>query len=344
MNTPLLPNGIVVSSDLSATDKESIRIFFQGADHPSHFNNPAWAELAEPYKKHLFVRFYENGRLTAIATVYTRMSLCTVHFGPMVEELKRLDYYLAQLVRYLRENKFGLLFLEVKSDREIDTSSFSKKGAWNTILISLEGRTSQDIFQTFSKGHRSAIKKAYKEGLEARFISDSALLEQLAKIYDDMHFRKGLVLPLPDSKASFCKIAEEKLGVVIGIFKQDQLVGGIICVSEGQSLLYKFGATDFMQHHLPILHIAIFEMIKYALKTNHITVDLCGFTPNAKSGSYASGINTFKKGFGGEVVEFSRSYIVKLNFVKATYLAFALIMIRIIPSYILRLIYKVRLR
>ena len=339
-----------VSFSLNEKEIREVIDFKKKLKYPSHFNNPYWAEWVEPYKKPLFFRFYNNTALSGFGIGYTRMSFCILHFGPMVLQKENIYEYVLQIALYLKKEKFGLLTVQLHPDIEIDKSLFLKntilqkkitfqETGWYTIKLDVTGKSPEEVLKNFSKGHKSSIKKAYKEGLETKFINDKNVLEKLSKIYDDMHHRKGLILPLPDSKAAFKNIFDNKLGKFIGVFKGNELIGGLLFISERNNLLYKFGATDVRYHNVPVLHVAIYEMIKHAIETNHKKVDLGGYDPVAKPHSYSYGINLFKKGFGGEIVTYSYPFTIRLNFMKTFLINFAIRVNKLIPEKIKKILY-----
>lgn len=341
-----------ISSSLNDKEKEEINVFFKKLKFQSHYNNPIWAEWVEPYKKPIFIRFYENTELSGFVIVYVRMAFAVIKFGPLVINKERIPDCINQIIEYLHREKSGLLTVHLPFTNDFDFDSlclnekkinypfsFGKKG-WSTILIPLTDKTSEDIFKAFSKGHKSSIKKAIKEGVEARLIDDKKHIDQLSEIYDNMHQRKGLVMPLPDSKNTFNKIFDLNLGGFIGVFIDNEIAGGIVFLSEGNSLLYKFGATNIKYHNMPVLHIAIYEMLKHAIKTNHEAADLGGYSDNAKPGSYSDGVNLFKKGFGGQKVEYSRPLSIRINFVKWLFLSAAFYLNQKIPLPVKNWIYR----
>lgn len=344
-----------MKASLSLNENETAEIssFLQGFKYQPHFHNPYWAELVEPYKQPLYIRFYEEAELAGVATIYTVLSFSILWFGPVVKNKEKVSECIDKIVEYLNTKKIGLLKI-IPVDNEFDITTdffkttklknriyFEKKG-WSTIKISVVGKTSEDVFRNFSKGHKSSIKKAQKEGVEAIFIDNKKHLKQLSGIYDNMHHRKGLILPLKDSKTAFNKIFDLKLGVFIGVFKNNDLLGGIVCVSEGDSLLYKFGASDIKYHHVPVLHVAIFKMLQYAMETKHEKVDLCGYLPDAKQDSYSYGVNLFKKGFGGEIVEYRPAISIRINFQRWLLFNVIVFLSNIIPLSVKKIIYTAR--
>lgn len=351
MSNASLGQSMKVSTFLTDKEKEEILIFFKRTKFQSHYNNPYWPEFVEPYKQPLFISLYENSELVSFAIVYTRMSLCILKFGPVVENPNAIDGIIVQIAKYLKEKKYGLLTIQFPffSDLAVNTHLLDRmhreykiesgEKGWSTIMIALRSKNIEEIFKAFSKGHKSSIKKAIKDGVEVRLIDNKDDLTKLANIYDDMHHRKGLIVPLPDSKSAFDKIFKSGLGVFAGVYKGADLLGGTVFVSEGNQFLYKFGATDVKYFDVSVLHLAIYEMIKYALETKHDVVDLCGYTPDTKEGSYAFGINRFKKGFGGEVVEYTPLVSVKLNNLRYYFIRCLIVISGIMPEKIKKIFY-----
>jgi len=341
-----------VSFALSDIEIEEVIHFTKKIKFPSDFNHPHWAALVEPYKKPIYFRFYEKSILNGFAIVYIRMSYCIMHFGPMVFDQEKLIEYLRQIALHLKGEKFGLFAVQLYPNDMIlfkskyfkypefkKRISFNRIG-WSTIQIPLVGKTHEDVFKQFSKGHKSAIKKTYREGLEVKFEITKNELKKLSEIYNDMHHRKGLVLPLPDALSAFNKIIDLNLGVFAGVFLKNEIIGAVLFVSEGNTFVYRFGATDFKYHKLPVLHLVIYEMIKYAINLKYEYFDLGGYDPIAERGGYSDGINVFKKGFGGDIVKISEPFSIRLNFMKALFVNAVMRLKRLFPDSIMKVIYS----
>ena len=340
---------LIVSTSLNRQEREDVIIFLKKLKYQPHYNHPDWAEFVEPYKRPIFFRFYEDDMVSGFAIVFERMLFCVVKYGPLALDHRHIPGYIDQIVSNLKARGFGLVTFQLPFTIQegsmlfnplVLTSNFSfEKSAWNTVIIKLAGKTEQEVFKSFSENHKRSIKKALKEGLEIKFTRDKNHLDQFSGIYDEMYRRKGLVLSLPDSNMAFRKIIELDLGVFAGVFKQGELLGGAIFVSEGEDLLYKFGATDAKYYDIPVLHVVIYEMIKYAIETRHEFVDLGGYTPNALEGSSAHGINRFKKWFGGEIVEYFPPIEIKLNIWNYFFVKILLKAVGLIPAGIKKLLY-----
>ncbi|TAL62250.1 MAG: peptidoglycan bridge formation glycyltransferase FemA/FemB family protein [Bacteroidetes bacterium] len=351
MNASTPGTDMKVFLSLSEKQEEEVASFFRKLEFRSHYNSPDWAEWVEPYKKPMYFCFYENEQMSGFSIVYVKMSFCVMRFAPVVIDTGSISKYAGQIADYLKKEKFGLLtvHLPFMEGSDMERSVLEKlkmkhkvsieKEGWCTIQIQLAGKTPEDIFKDFSKGHKSSVKKALKEEVEVRMIRDKESLEKLASIYDEMHHRKGLILPLIDSGNVFTRVAEKELGVVAGVFKNNVLLGGVVFISEGNNFLYKFGATDVQYHHVPVLHIAIYEMIKYAIEAGFKKMDLCGYDPDAKEGSYAYGVNLFKKGFGGEIIEYVKPLSVRFNNAKFFLVSVASMAKNFLPGGVVKWIY-----
>jgi hypothetical protein len=354
MNGSLKNHLMKVSSVLRDEEIEEVMLFFKQLNFQSHYNNPYWIFFVEPYKKPIYIRFYKNAELAGFAIVYIRMSFCVLKFGPLAINDYDMPEYINEIINYLKQEKYGLLTVQLPLNSNSESNLlllddikskyklyFENEG-WTTLMISLEGKTSEDIFKLFSKGHKSAIKKAIKEEVEIRIIKGNEHLKVFSAIYSEMHLRKGLIPSLPDPESAFESIFNLKLGTFAGVYKSNELIGGVLFVSEGSSLLYKFGASNIKYNNIPILHLAIFEMIKFSIDQGYKYVDLGGVDPAARQGSYTFGINTFKKGFGGEEVICAPSFSVKLNRIKYYFVNITLFVGKLLPKSLLRQLYALK--
>lgn len=353
MNSSLSECTVKSSFSLTDDEKNEVTLFFSKLEFRPHYNHPDWAAWVEPYKRPMYFRYYRSEELVGFAIVYVRMGMCVMKFAPVTKEFLDIPVFIDHIVGYLKRQKYGLLtvHLPLLQDQkaggvraQLKSTNWAREGrpGWSTLQIRLEGRTVEDVFKDFSKGHKSSVKKAIKDGVEVRPIAEKRDLERLAGIYDEMHHRKGLILPLIDSAEAFTCISEMGQGIFSGVFKGDQLLGGVVFVSEGNLLLYKFGATDVQYHDVPVLHLAIYDMVRYGIETGHKKLDLCGYDPNAAPGSFAFGVNQFKKGFGGEVVTYVQPFSMRLDLVKYWLSAALFFAGKLLPVSLLKRIYSLR--
>lgn len=80
-------------------------------------------------------------------------------------------------------------------------------------------------------------------------------------------------------------------------------LGGILYIIYGSEVLALFGGSykEFMSYHS--FYTTNYEMIKYAIDNNYKTYNFYGITGDFNESNKHYGLYSFKKGFGGQVVE-----------------------------------------
>jgi lipid II:glycine glycyltransferase (peptidoglycan interpeptide bridge formation enzyme) len=98
---------------------------------------------------------------------------------------------------------------------------------------------------------------------------------------------------------TFNFIEKYNQGFIEYIFDGDILVGGLIIIFQGTSARYFKGVSDPERRDMPIMHVGIFEAIKYCKMNGYLTFDLWGYNHFVDERDQVFYINRFKKGFSG---------------------------------------------
>src|SRR5690606_35530788 len=100
----------------------------------------------------------------------------------------------------------------------------------------------EDIVRSFSKGHKSAVKKATGQGVRCRPLQSIDEVEQFSQISDKMNLARGLGTSGPQAglfKRVYGFLKEKELGVFLGVFdNQDVMVGGLVVIFQGDTARY----------------------------------------------------------------------------------------------------------
>lgn len=94
------------------------------------------------------------------------------------------------------------------------------------------------------------------------------------------------------------------------ILDNDVIVGALIIIFQGNSARYLKSASDPVRKDISIMHIGLFEAMKYCKAKGCLTFDLWGYNHFVNSNDQLFKVNTFKKGFGGNFTFFPK----RMNF------------------------------
>lgn len=317
----------------SIHDDDKIQIINLFTLHKSIYINqyPGWQDIIFPNKKICcFLQKNVKNELTCYAFISEHLGIATINFGPIGLTSEYIIEGILEIEKYYKKNKFIVLTIQLGTPTNQDTEriqyltyskkkfslTFSNKN-WSTLLIDLS-KDINSIKKDFSKGHKYDISRA-DDLIEVKILSTKTDIDFLAKIYDEMYLNRHIRKTFNKTTDVFNNIynffTQNKNGYFIGVFlkAEAKLIGGIILIKQGNTLLYQYGATNFAYRHLPILHKAIFEGIKIGQQTNCTYIDLGGYNYLVTSDDQIFNINKFKKGFGGVGVFYPAQMTFRLN-------------------------------
>ena len=220
------------------------------------------------------------------------------------------------LLDYLKKKRVMDLTISSKTrshDGELFRKLFNYSDKCASLIIDLN-RENEDIFRSFSKGRKSAIKKAQKMGVEIKILEGEAgyellpdycslenkLFDYKQKIYSNIYYKSETYLR--------SILSTNKAFVAIAYYNQKPAAGSII-VFHNDNMFYYLGASDILiNRETNAASLLKYESILYGKRQNFKTFDLGGIpssTPDPSNSLY--GVYKFKKDFGGERVEFDCS-------------------------------------
>ena len=312
---------------LSQENKNELNIFFDLHDHISIDQNIEWAEITV-FKKKCYFTLHENNELIGYCIIHERMKFAFISFGPISLKRSMIPIMIEMIFKYYKKLNFGQLVIQPGWTLNHNSSilneiskkkpfQIDKKNNWCTINIKLNN-SDEEILSQFSTNHKRSIKKAVKFKLSTKRINSMEDVIKLSVVYKLMCDSRKIISPLPNPKKSFVNIFDflqsNNKGFILGVYNQnDELLGGIIIIYQGNTAFYYFGASSPKFKKLPILHTAFFEAIKIS-KINGLSIfDFGGYSK--KGEKQMIGINRFKDGFKGDLIEYPQILIFKTNYI-----------------------------
>lgn len=163
---------------------------------------------------------------------------------------------------------------------------FSKKLILKKNYILILNESYDHLFKSFSKGRKHAVKIGYKQGLYLKEISILSLIKIQEDFYDYTGFSKEKLKQLS------VFILNHKKGIVLGVFKEDILLGGAFFLQTESRITYLFSAFTKEGKKLQASSFIISTMIKKHEKSNLI-LDF--------EGGNILNIGSFYKSFGAKI-------------------------------------------
>ncbi|MFP4164279.1 MAG: lipid II:glycine glycyltransferase FemX [Chitinispirillaceae bacterium] len=291
---------------IETASREQWLNFCENCSYSTYFHTPYWYEFLIPEGKFvpLFIQF-EDGVSAVIPLVRmkkmggflsdTFSSPAGTYGGwispkPLSKEHAEALLSVVQKEKNLtvRENPFDpvLSDLRLKNSRED-----------YTYIVDLSGKK-EDIYRSFTRGHKNAINKARKSGLAVREAESQKDWENYYSIYEstvkrwrekDLHIRTVYPCDLFERICSR-KTEHEKLWLVC---KEDVPVAGILCFYWNSHCVAWHGAACAEYFSIRPNHLLFWEVICDAARKGYAVFD---FNP---SGGF-SGVESFKTHFGAQ--------------------------------------------
>ncbi|MDI6791950.1 MAG: GNAT family N-acetyltransferase [bacterium] len=179
-----------------------------------------------------------------------------------------------------------------------------------TMVISLEGNL-DDIFHKIRKGHRSAINKAMKAGIEIYQAAGVNDINDYYKLHCENYIRTGV---RPHVFAYFEKIWEyfgtTGLAMIFLARYEGRCVGATNIAHFKDTTLYWTGAYSEEGLKIEAGKLLQWEAIQWAHKAGVKWHEIGEVFPNTEKGSKLAGLTTYKRGFGGELHPFYKGMLV----------------------------------
>jgi len=188
--------------------------------------------------------------------------------------------------------KFFKVSLNYHSKHLFLSEKFIKKK--NYVLILNETYT--HLFKSFSKGRKHAVKVGEKKGLTLGETSISSLITIQNNFYNYTGFSKDKLEELSEYTI------QKNKGVILGVFKDDLLIGGAFFLKTKTRIVYLFSSFTNEGRKLQASSFLISSIIKKYESSNLILDFEGGNMPN---------IGSFYKSFGAEIELY---YFFKRNF------------------------------
>ncbi len=304
-------------------EQQTIQQFLSTHPHNTSFQSPEWFHfyLSLPnYKPLYFSITDESGLVKAVmlAVIIAEgsglmafvSSRCVIYGGPIIDQDN--DVILATLLETLtRQMKSKAIFTQFRNFRYWNQSSVSifEKHGYKlrdrlNLIVPLE--SADKVLSAFSASRRRQLKKALAARPEIR---QAVSLKEVKDFYEMLHklYKTRVKKPLPP--LTFFDHFYEKLvpvgqGVILLVFHQNQLIGGIICpLTPGHTIaeLYVCGLDKAFPHLYPSV-LATWAALDYGIQHRIPEFDFMGLGKPEK----AYGVRDFKLRFGGNQVNFGR--------------------------------------
>ncbi len=280
-----------------------------------------WGQVQEKDgEKVRYLGMFQNEKqigAALIITVHAKRGLFLLcPHGPVFVSSDMLRQHLPELTQHLKtiakqDGAVAIRIAPLTESSEENTNAFKELGFRNapmhihaelTWVLNISA-TEEEIMDSMRKTTRHAVKKAQKSGVTVEISTDAKDIEKFWPLYEATKDRHAFV-PFPKQ---FVQNQFE-------IFSQENRIFLALASYEGETvaaaILMHFGDTVFYYHGastkttVPAAQLLQFEAMKEAKRRGATHYNFWGIAPDDQPNHPFAGITTFKKGFGGEAVDY----------------------------------------
>ncbi len=304
---------------LSKEEKEECKKLYQEQKSVSFEQNIDWNTIVNKKEKIKYFLLKKDNKVISYAVIqFPQPKVAHIPFGPIAKSVRKAVDSLKIIIEHFREKKFFFMtiqlfgpvgstseFAEYKLNKDYDVKYFFDRRNWSTSIIDLE-KDIDSITKNLSTNHKRSLKKAKKLGITARVIEDEKEIEKFNDIYVRMYesrgrkIRKKANLKLYKKMSDFFDKSEN--GFFYGAFRDDEMIGGIAIIIQGETGFYYHAATDPKRRKLPIQHLAIVSVLEFLQEKGLKQFDFGGYNHMVGKEDQVYNINRFKDGFTKDYV------------------------------------------
>lgn len=263
--------------------------------------------------------FLKDSKLVGVALIIKEEARRGSHFlipgGPLLDwEDKKLVGLFTRTIRNLAK-KERVWFVRVRPeilDSKESRSKFLRLGfrpapihlnAENTWVLDIS-KSEEEILAGMRKNTRYLVRKSLNEGLRLRVSSnpaDSQILKKLQKETVKRHSFVGFKEKL--FKAQLATFSKDKQGSLFICEKDGFSLVAAIILFYGENAYYHHSGSSEKARKLPASYFLQWEIVKEAKKRRCSYYNFWGIAPTDNPKHRFAGVTLFKKGFGGERVD-----------------------------------------
>lgn len=294
-----------------------------------------WGEFHEKLGKTIQrTGFYEGEKLRGVVLSIIenakRGKYLTVPGGPIIEwdnpQLVKIVFAEIKKIAIINGCVFVRIRPQLKSDN-FARNIFRENGFINApmhlhaeITSQLDiSKSKEDILKNMRKTTRHELKKAELLGITIQKSSNPKEIKEFYKLQVQTSKRQKFV---PFSHKflyeQFKVFAENNLALLYRAKMKNKLLAEAIIIFYGKEAIYHYGASTDEGRKYPGAYLIQWRAIEEAKRRGMIRYNFWGVSPIGKPKHRFYGLSVFKRGFGGEDVEYLHAQDFVLNYPKYT--------------------------
>lgn len=275
------------------------------------------------------VGFYDGKKLLGVVLCIVekakRATYLTVPGGPLINWSDKAHIQLFKQTVVDIAKKEGCSFVRVRPqilENEKNSQLFAKLGfklapmhlhAELTRQLDLE-KSEEQLLSEMRKTTRHEIKKGIELGTNITFSGNVDDIDEFYKLQRDTARRQGFVaFDKEFLKEQFKVFTRDKQVLLYTAWLGRKKLAQAFIIFYGSEAAYHFGASTLLGRKYPGAYLIQWEAIKEAKKRGLRRYNLWGVSPEGETNHRFYGVSVFKRGFGGEDVEYLHARDLVIN-------------------------------
>lgn len=168
--------------------------------------------------------------------------------------------------------------------------------------LDVKNKTEEDLLAAFHSKTRYNLRLSARKGVTVR-LCGKEMLPHFSRIMQETGNRDGFITR-PQSYFETMMDALGEHARLYMAFWEDRPIAGTLAVHYGNKVWYLYGASSNQHRNVMPNYQLQWEMIRWALETKSEIYDFRGVSGDLSPDNPLYGLYLFKKGFGGDLVEF----------------------------------------
>lgn len=301
-------------------NKEVWESYLLRQDPKSFLQSWNWGETNKFMGEKIYrIGFFDNSKLIGICLAIKQNAKRGPHLivpgGPLINwsDKKLVRFFLKSIKELgLKEKAWFIRIRPEIPDGEKTRKAFQKAGflsapmhlhAENTWVLDIT-RSEQDLLVGMRKGTRYLVRKSLNVGMSLEITKDINKTILLKKLQNETSERHGFVgFPLKLFKAQLETFGKDNEACLFICRKDNIPLVAAIIIFYGNCAYYHHSASSEKSREIPASYFLQWCVIKEAKKRGCQYYNFWGIAPTDDPGHRFAGVTLFKKGFGGNKID-----------------------------------------
>ncbi len=312
------------------TNQDEWAAFLAAHPESNFLQSWQWGEFHAALGKTIFRQgFYQSGKLAGVMLSVVeparRGRYITVPGGPILDwHNQSVVQAFTQEIR-IQAKAEKCVFVRVRPQLLSDDFSISLfaslgfRGAPSHLHAELTQQLDislpeEEILTKMRKGTKYEVKNSLKTGVEVTSSTDTADMQKFYELQIETAKRQGFV-PFSYNflEKQFEVFTQDKQALLYTAKYHNRVLAQAFIIFQGQEAVYHYGASTEAGRKYPGAYAIQWEAIKEAKRRGMSRYNFWGIAPPDQPNHRFAGITTFKRGFGGEAVEYLHARDLVIN-------------------------------